>query len=93
MSFEQKRKTIDGDEPPSPGRREFIQPPKKRTTDTTSVIATTQTSSLIKERDVALTQAKLDKATGNFRVFDSPFRNFLVPVIPTLADLTGPALK
>ncbi|PHT39435.1 putative GTP-binding protein OBGM, mitochondrial [Capsicum baccatum] len=97
MSFEEKRKRIDGDEdehqPPCPGRREFIQPPKKRTTDTTSVIATTQTSSLIKERDVALTQAKLDKATGNFRVFDSPFRNFLVPVIPTLADLTGPALK
>lgn len=97
MSFEQKRKKIDGEAPPPPpphppARRAFIQPPKRRATDTTAVVIA-QTSSVIQERDAAVAQARQDKTTGNFRIFDSPFRNFLVPVIPTLADLAGPAFK
>ncbi|KAJ4950578.1 hypothetical protein NE237_027410 [Protea cynaroides] len=36
----------------------------------------------------AVAQAQQEGCTGNFRSFDSPFGNFLLPVIPTLADLT-----
>ncbi|KAF8400932.1 hypothetical protein HHK36_014235 [Tetracentron sinense] len=36
----------------------------------------------------AVTQAQQEGCTGNFRSFDSPFGNFLVPVIPTRADLS-----
>ncbi|KAL3625425.1 hypothetical protein CASFOL_030879 [Castilleja foliolosa] len=38
-------------------------------------------------RNYAVTQAQQDGCTGNFRVFDSPFGNYLVPVIPTRAEL------
>lgn len=38
-------------------------------------------------KNVAVTQAQQDGCTGQFRIFDSPFGNFLVPVIPTPAEL------
>lgn len=38
-------------------------------------------------RNSAVAQARQDGCTGNFRIFDSPYGNYLVPVIPTLADL------
>ncbi|CAA3014421.1 hypothetical protein CDL12_26767 [Olea europaea subsp. europaea] len=38
-------------------------------------------------RNFAVAQAQQDGCTGNFRMFDSPYGNYLVPVIPTLADL------
>lgn len=35
----------------------------------------------------AIAQAQQEGCTGNFRVFDSPFGNFFVPVVPTQAEL------
>ncbi|XP_030465127.1 uncharacterized protein LOC115684520 [Syzygium oleosum] len=35
----------------------------------------------------AVAQAQRDGSTGNYRIFDSPYGNFLVPVVPTRADL------
>lgn len=40
-------------------------------------------------RNFAVSQAQQDNCTANFRVFDSPFGNYLVPVIPTRAELGG----
>ena len=40
-------------------------------------------------RDYAVAQAQQDGCTGNFRVIDSPFENYLLPVIPTRAELGG----
>jgi len=37
----------------------------------------------------AVTQAQQEGWLGNFRSFDSPFGNYLVPLIPTHADLFG----
>ncbi|XP_038981306.1 uncharacterized protein LOC120110436 isoform X3 [Phoenix dactylifera] len=37
----------------------------------------------------AVTQAQQEGCLGNYRSFDSPFGNYLVPVIPTHADLIG----
>ncbi|THU59481.1 hypothetical protein C4D60_Mb07t02580 [Musa balbisiana] len=39
----------------------------------------------------AVTQAQQEGCLGNYRSFDSPFGNYLVPVIPTRADLSGPS--
>ncbi|RAL37170.1 hypothetical protein DM860_004092 [Cuscuta australis] len=36
-------------------------------------------------RNLAVAQAQ--HCTANYRIFDSPFGNFLVPVIPTRAEL------
>ncbi|KAL3829935.1 hypothetical protein ACJIZ3_018737 [Penstemon smallii] len=51
----------------------------------------TQTSSvnmrIQQARNSAVAQAKQDGCTANFRVFDSPFGNYLVPVIPTREEL------
>jgi hypothetical protein len=35
----------------------------------------------------AITQAQQDGCTGNYRIFDSPYGNFLVPGVPTHAEL------
>ncbi|URE15401.1 hypothetical protein MUK42_03902 [Musa troglodytarum] len=37
----------------------------------------------------AVTQAQQEGCLGNYRSFDSPFGNYLVPVIPTRTDLFG----
>lgn len=37
----------------------------------------------------AVAQAQQEGCLGNYRSFDSPFGNYLVPVIPTRADLFG----
>ncbi|XP_057967362.1 uncharacterized protein LOC131157319 isoform X2 [Malania oleifera] len=37
----------------------------------------------------AVSQAQQERSTGSFRIFDSPFGNFLVPVVPTRAELAG----
>lgn len=37
---------------------------------------------------LATTQAQEDGCTGNYKIFDSPFGNFLLPVIPTRAELS-----
>lgn len=40
-------------------------------------------------KNYAVAQAQQEGCTGNFKIFDSPFGNFLVPVIPTRAELGG----
>lgn len=40
-------------------------------------------------KDFAVTQARHECCTGNYRIFNSLFGNFLVPVIPTRAELSG----
>ncbi|KAF7142196.1 hypothetical protein RHSIM_Rhsim05G0039400 [Rhododendron simsii] len=40
-------------------------------------------------KNYAVAQAQQEGCMSNFRVFDSPFGNFLVPVIPTRSDLGG----
>ncbi|PRQ46715.1 hypothetical protein RchiOBHm_Chr2g0091981 [Rosa chinensis] len=44
-------------------------------------------SSIRQARDFAVAQAQQDGVLGNFKIFDSPFGNFLVPVIPTAKEL------
>ncbi|KAK2645536.1 hypothetical protein Ddye_020731 [Dipteronia dyeriana] len=39
------------------------------------------------EKNFAVEQAQKEGCTGNFRSFDSPFKNYLVPVIPTRKEL------
>lgn len=53
-------------------------------------VATAQTSSHVatqRAKDFAVAEAREDHCTGNFKIFDSPFGNFLLPVIPTRAEL------
>ncbi|XAR53393.1 hypothetical protein NMG60_11021934 [Bertholletia excelsa] len=38
-------------------------------------------------KSFAVAQAQQDGCMANFKIFDSPFGNFLVPVIPTRAEL------
>ncbi|KAI3757662.1 hypothetical protein L6452_05205 [Arctium lappa] len=37
----------------------------------------------------AVAEAQKDGSKANFRIFDSPFGNYLVPVVPTRAELGG----
>lgn len=39
-------------------------------------------------KNFAVAQAQQEGCTGNYRIFDSPFGNFLVPVLPTRAELS-----
>ncbi|KAG8367326.1 hypothetical protein BUALT_Bualt16G0060600 [Buddleja alternifolia] len=94
-----KRKKVDSPSQPSsshcaPG----VSPSKKKDIDmpvmmNKSMVHETQKSSVsvrIQEaRNHAVAQAQQDGCTGNFRIFDSPFGNYLVPVIPTRAELGG----
>ncbi|KMT03208.1 hypothetical protein BVRB_8g197570 [Beta vulgaris subsp. vulgaris] len=45
--------------------------------------------SIQQARSYAVAQAQEEGCTANFRIFDSPFGNFLIPVIPTRAELSG----
>ncbi|GKV11799.1 hypothetical protein SLEP1_g23020 [Rubroshorea leprosula] len=38
-------------------------------------------------RNFAVAEAQKDGCTGNYKIFDSPFGNFLVPVVPSQAEL------
>ncbi|GLT98602.1 hypothetical protein SLE2022_161000 [Rubroshorea leprosula] len=40
-------------------------------------------------RNFAVAEAQKDGCTGNYKIFDSPFGNFLVPVVPSRAELAG----
>ncbi|XVF88635.1 hypothetical protein PTKIN_Ptkin19aG0066600 [Pterospermum kingtungense] len=40
-------------------------------------------------KNSAVAQAQEDGCTGNFKKFDSQYRNFLIPVVPSRAELTG----
>ncbi|KAF7813884.1 TRNA-2-methylthio-N(6)-dimethylallyladenosine synthase [Senna tora] len=75
-----------------PKRRKTPQPPPRRIenfVDTMIPVAQTSGINLRIEqaKTFAVAQAQQDGCTGNYRIFDSPFANFLVPVIPTRAEL------
>lgn len=38
-------------------------------------------------KNFAVAQAQQEGCTGSYQVFDSPFGNFFVPVVPTRAEL------
>ncbi|CAN1167410.1 hypothetical protein LINPERPRIM_LOCUS18641 [Linum perenne] len=38
-------------------------------------------------KNFAVSEAQKDGCTGNYKIFDSPFGNFLLPVVPTREDL------
>lgn len=40
-------------------------------------------------KNYAVAQAQQDGCVGNFKIFDSPYGNFLVPVIPSRSELGG----
>ncbi|KAK9275888.1 hypothetical protein L1049_023162 [Liquidambar formosana] len=92
MASEPKRRRI---EPPS--RRTVSSTAAKKETIATSMntlmvpVAQTDGSHLRiqQAKKYAVAQAQQEGSTGNFRIFDSPYGNFLVPVIPTRAELAG----
>ncbi|KAJ9183899.1 hypothetical protein P3X46_007698 [Hevea brasiliensis] len=86
MAPEPKRRKIE----PPPLRRTVSSPAAKKTRDATSVPApqTHRIDYRIQQaKNFAVAQAQQEGCTGNFRIFDSPFGNFLVPVIPTREEL------
>ncbi|KAG7030460.1 hypothetical protein SDJN02_08807, partial [Cucurbita argyrosperma subsp. argyrosperma] len=42
---------------------------------------------ILQDKSSAVAEAKQDCCTGNFKILDSPFGNFLLPVIPSPAEL------
>ncbi|XVE54182.1 hypothetical protein DITRI_Ditri03aG0060000 [Diplodiscus trichospermus] len=40
-------------------------------------------------KNFAIAQTQQDGCTGNFKILDSQYGNFLVPVVPSRAELTG----
>ncbi|CAL0322150.1 unnamed protein product [Lupinus luteus] len=85
MAFEAKRRKID--DSLSPGILVSSNTKNGMATASSngsSVSATIQQA----KKYFAATEAHKDGCTGNYRIFDSSFGNFLVPVVPTLADLT-----
>ncbi|KAH9649082.1 hypothetical protein KPL70_025845 [Citrus sinensis] len=71
---------------PEPKRRKINQPPPPHT-----IVPVAQTSEINvriqKAKNFAVAQAQQEGCTGNFKIFDSPFGNFLMPVIPTRKEL------
>ncbi|KAJ4836463.1 hypothetical protein Tsubulata_028165 [Turnera subulata] len=91
---EQKRRKIHP--PPSrgtvspPGPRTGNPPPNPISTSTATKPQTSIINQKIQQaKNFAVAQAQHDGSTGNFRIFDSPFGNYLVPVVPTRAELGG----
>ncbi|KGN60575.1 hypothetical protein Csa_019185 [Cucumis sativus] len=41
---------------------------------------------MLQDKSSAIAEAKQDGCTGNFKVLDSPFGNFLLPVIPSSTE-------
>ncbi|OMO82713.1 hypothetical protein CCACVL1_11787 [Corchorus capsularis] len=89
---------------PEPKRRKILKPPSRRTVsssqrgkDATSVSSLTvpavQTSGanirIQQAKNFAVAQAQQDGCMGSFKTFDSQYGNFLVPVVPSRAELTG----
>ncbi|KAL3532539.1 hypothetical protein ACH5RR_006060 [Cinchona calisaya] len=84
---------------PSPSLRTFSTGTDDRDSSKTLIdkltvpVAVAQSSSINlkiqQAKNFAVAQAQQEGCTGNYRIFDSPFGNFLVPVIPTRAELSG----
>ncbi|KAJ7969531.1 tRNA-2-methylthio-N(6)-dimethylallyladenosine synthase [Quillaja saponaria] len=82
--------------PPNPNNRVASPDAKKDTVAISAssskvpVVQTNEVNFRIQQaRNFAVAQAQQDGCTGNYRIFDSPFGNFLVPVLPTRAELLG----
>ncbi|CAK9137053.1 unnamed protein product [Ilex paraguariensis] len=93
MAPEPKRRKVDG---VASRRTASSQAEKKDAVETSmnrSPVYVAQTSGshlkIQQARNHAVAQAQQECCTGNFRIFDSPYGNFLVPVIPTRAELGG----
>ncbi|GAA0175249.1 hypothetical protein LIER_41876 [Lithospermum erythrorhizon] len=83
-----------------PKKRKFVSPPPRRPppraplTNPKSIIHVQESNDNIKlkiqqAKNFAVSQAQQDGCTANFRIFDSPYGNFLIPVIPTRQELGG----
>ncbi|KAK0572775.1 hypothetical protein LWI29_037113 [Acer saccharum] len=84
-------------------RRKITHPPPRRTVSsstgdkardvaltTPSTVSVPPPPEIIQiqaEKNFAVEQAQKEGCTGNFRSFDSQFKNYLVPVIPTRKEL------
>ncbi|KAF3442965.1 hypothetical protein FNV43_RR16883 [Rhamnella rubrinervis] len=86
MAAEPKRRKID--HPPSRWIATPYASKEKRTAKSLPVAQTDEINFRIQQaKSFAIAQAQQEGCTGSFRVFDSPFRNFFVPVVPTRAEL------
>ncbi|KAE9448683.1 hypothetical protein C3L33_19399, partial [Rhododendron williamsianum] len=91
MAPEPKKMKID---PTSSSRTASLHAVTKdgvTTSTSTSAVHVSQTSDIHlkvqQAKNYAVAQAQQEGCMSNFRVFDSPFGNFLVPVVPTRSDL------
>ncbi|XP_004141024.1 uncharacterized protein LOC101218541 isoform X1 [Cucumis sativus] len=82
-------------------RRKIDHPPSRRSSSSAAVerhgvLASTKGSTfpvasgsefrMLQDKSSAIAEAKQDGCTGNFKVLDSPFGNFLLPVIPSSTE-------
>ncbi|KAM6583295.1 hypothetical protein CsatB_010297 [Cannabis sativa] len=83
---------------PEPKRRKLQPPPFRRIVagseerlDKSVPVAQIGNANLRiqQAKNFAISQAQQDGSTGNFKVFDSPFGNYFVPVVPTRKDLAA----
>ncbi|KAG6658382.1 hypothetical protein CIPAW_04G157000 [Carya illinoinensis] len=88
---------------PEQKRRKIYQPPPRRTVSSVAakkervqtsaetfkvpVVERGVNLTIQQAKNLAVTQAQQDGSTGNFKIFDSPYGNFLVPVVPTRDEL------
>lgn len=79
---------------PPPNRKRVEPPPSSslsenidRDRDGRMRIPMGQTNNVKKAQNYAMVEAHQDGCTGNFRTFESVFGNYLVPVIPSRAEL------
>ncbi|GAB2292407.1 hypothetical protein Dimus_026648 [Dionaea muscipula] len=91
MASDPKKRKLN---PPPPRTRRAISPPSSlKELVSKSDAPNGQTSNadlrIQQAKTYAISQARQDGCSGNFRVFDSPFGNFLVPAIPTREELIG----
>ncbi|KAL6974466.1 hypothetical protein U1Q18_028650 [Sarracenia purpurea var. burkii] len=96
MAPESKKRKVD---PTPSGRNASLHETKREaatTSTNTSNVHVAQPSNTANThlwiqlaKNYAVAQAQQEGCMANFRIFDSPFGNFLVPVIPTRAELGG----
>ncbi|CAO2822903.1 unnamed protein product [Amaranthus hypochondriacus] len=82
-------------------KKRKINPPPRRVVPSSSTakeaypkvndssMAAKNPPSIQQSRNHAVAQAQQEGCTANFRIFDSPFGNFLIPVIPTRSEMSG----
>ncbi|XWS69944.1 hypothetical protein CRYUN_Cryun03dG0006900 [Craigia yunnanensis] len=90
---EPKRRKIHKPPPRRTVSSPFSKTPKDAKWRSSLTVPGSQTSAISfriqQDKTFAVAQAKQDGCTGNFKKFDSQCGNFLVPVVPSRAELTG----